>query len=87
MKSLGLFEARNRLSEVCEQVASTGEPCLVTRRGRPLVRIVPVEAEGGDSVWSTLEESRSRYGRLKDDLELPERAISRNRSLARISIC
>jgi prevent-host-death family protein len=78
MKTLGLFDTKNRLSEICDQVARTGEPCTVTRRGKPLVRIVPAEDSGG-SVWDTVEESRARYGPLTEELELPSRDPSRNR--------
>lgn len=82
MKVVGLFDAKNRLSEVCDHVARTGEPCMVTRRGKALVRIVPVRESGGEeSVWSTLEVSRERYGPLADDFDLPERFILKNRSI------
>lgn len=43
MKLIGIFEAKTRLSEVCEQVAATREPVTVTKRGKPLVRIDPLE--------------------------------------------
>ena len=45
MKSVGLFEAKTRLSEICEQVSKTGEAVTVTRRGKPLVRIDPIPDE------------------------------------------
>ena len=80
MKSLGIFETKNHLSELCEQVATSGEPVMVTRHGKPLVCIVPVRAgERRGSVWDTVEESRAKYGNLTDDLELPLREIERNR--------
>jgi len=33
---------------VMKQVQATGEPVVVTKRGAPLVKIVPVEAENND---------------------------------------
>lgn len=78
MKSLGLFDTKNRFSEICDRVAQTGEPCTVTRRGRPLVRIVPVD-ETPSSIWDTVEESRRRYGPLKEEIELPSRRVRKNR--------
>lgn len=78
MRKLGLFDAKNRLSEVCEKVAQTGEPWTITRRGRPLVKIVPVERET-QSVWDTVEEGHHRYGPIRDEIELPAREASRNR--------
>ncbi|MDP1878226.1 MAG: type II toxin-antitoxin system Phd/YefM family antitoxin [Actinomycetota bacterium] len=39
---VGLFEAKTRLSELVEQVESHGEPVVITRRGKPVARLVPV---------------------------------------------
>ena len=33
---------------VMKQVQATGEPVVVTKRGAPVVKIVPVEAENND---------------------------------------
>jgi prevent-host-death family protein len=78
MKKVGLFDAKNRFSELCERVAETGEPLTVTRRGRPLVKIVPAEPEA-TSVWETVEEARNRYGPIEEELELPSRESELNR--------
>ena len=80
MKSLGLFETKNRLSEVCDEVARTGEPCLITRHGRPLVRLVPVAEKSCGSVWDTVQESAARYGAVDEELPLPEREVADNRT-------
>ncbi len=56
MKTIGIFEAKTRLSEVCEQVAATHEPVTVTKRGKPLVRIDPI-----DSAAMTVRERREQY--------------------------
>lgn len=75
MTSVGIFEAKNRLSELCERVAVTGEPLLIRRHGEPLVRIVPFAQDGKkESVWSTVAESVAKYGPLDDDWEAPERS-------------
>jgi prevent-host-death family protein len=82
MKAIGVFEVKNKLSEICETVARTSEPVLVTRRGEPLVQIQPISNPGEkSSVWSTVKESRKKYGPLKDedDFELPPRPIAKNR--------
>jgi len=42
-KKYGLFEAKTRLSEICDEVARRREGVTITRRGKPLVRILPVE--------------------------------------------
>lgn len=81
MKSSGIFETKNHLSEICEQVAKSGEPLVVTRHGKPLVRIVPMEnVYDQQSVWDTVQESQAKYGPLPDDFEIPERNTSFNHS-------
>ena len=77
---MGIFETKNRLSEVCEEVVRNGEPLVVTRHGKPVVRIVPYADEASpSSVWETVEECRAKYGPLDDGLELPSRDPSQNR--------
>lgn len=56
MKLIGMFEAKTHLSEICEQVAATREPVTVTKRGRPIVRIDPVDARP-----MTIQERREAY--------------------------
>lgn len=41
MKTIGLFDAKTRLSELCREVAETGEEIVITRRGQTLARLVP----------------------------------------------
>lgn len=76
MKTVGIFEAKTRLSEICEVVAETHEPVTVTRRGKPLVRIDPIETDA-----MTVRERRAAYdathGRHEtadgEDFEAPAR--------------
>ena len=56
MKRIGIFEAKTRLSEVCEAVAASGESLTVTKRGKPLVRIEPCREEP-----LTIVERRAAY--------------------------
>ncbi len=44
-RTVGIFEAKRKFSEICARVAETGDEYVVTRRGRQLVRIVPVGVE------------------------------------------
>jgi prevent-host-death family protein len=76
MRAFGIFEIKTKLSQICEEVARTNEEVLVTRRGRPFVRIVPIshKGAGGSEVW----EARERYdGQLQkaEELSLPEREV------------
>lgn len=43
--SVGLFDAKTRLSELVDLVARGGDDVLITRRGRPVARLVPVQPE------------------------------------------
>lgn len=56
MKSVGLFEAKTKLSAVCAEVAESDESVIITRRGKPWVRIEPIENE-----QPTIRERRAEY--------------------------
>ncbi|ODV05180.1 MAG: hypothetical protein ABT20_13795 [Rubrivivax sp. SCN 70-15] len=43
MSTLGIFEAKNRLSELVER-AARGEEIIITRRGEQVARLVPPQA-------------------------------------------
>lgn len=76
MTTIGLFEAKTKLSELCEQVAKRREPIVITRRGRPLVRIEPVGPGRGlrSSVWHARQDWEKKHGRLREAFDLPKRA-------------
>ena len=42
MDSIGIYEAKSRLSELVEK-AEAGEVVTITRRGKPVAKIVPVK--------------------------------------------
>lgn len=42
MKTIGAFEAKNRLSELLD-AAENGEEVMITKHGRPVAKLVPVE--------------------------------------------
>ncbi len=42
MRTVGVFEAKNRLTALLDEVEGGGE-VLITRRGRPVARLVPVD--------------------------------------------
>jgi prevent-host-death family protein len=76
MMTIGLFEAKTKLSELCEQVAKRRQAVVITRRGRPLVRIEPVGPGKGmrSSVWDSRDAWEKKHGSLREDLEAPARA-------------
>ena len=73
MMAIGLFEAKTRLSEICERVATGKLPVIVTRRGKPLVRIEPVEPGTArrKSVWDRRVDYERKHGKLVEDFDLP----------------
>ena len=74
VKTLGIFEIKTKLSQICDNVARTGESVLVTKRGKPLVRIdpLPETAHGGSEVWEKRREYEASF-EITDDFSLPER--------------
>ena len=68
MKNVGLFDAKTRLSEICDEVAATHQPVTITKRGRPLVCIQPIE-----SAVLTIRERRARYLVSHGKAEKPDR--------------
>jgi len=67
MKTVGLFEAKTKLSELCDAVARTGEPVRITRRGKPWVRLEPEE-----SARVTIREGRAEYVTRHKGKEKPD---------------
>src|SRR6266487_2937131 len=78
MTTIGLFEAKTKLSELCEQVAKRREAVVITRRGRPLVRIEPVGPGKGmsSSVWDSRAAWEKKHGPLREAFEPPARATT-----------
>jgi prevent-host-death family protein len=59
MKMIGLFEAKTKLSKICEEVARTHIPVTITRRGKSLVCIEPVVEQK-----MSINERRAEYMRV-----------------------
>ena len=73
MNAIGLFEAKTRFSEICERVAAEGQAILVTRRGKPLVRIEPAESTQArsKSVWNRRAAYVKKHGPITEAFDLP----------------
>jgi prevent-host-death family protein len=70
MKTVGLFEAKTKLSELCSEVAQGGRPVLITKRGVPWVRIEPAEKRDGMTIRERRAEYMVKFGRQeKKDIE------------------
>jgi antitoxin (DNA-binding transcriptional repressor) of toxin-antitoxin stability system len=74
MKSVGLFEAKTKLSEICRKVATSGQGVVVTLRGKPMVRIEAVNRPTkGRSVWDRRAAYIKKKRPLRVDFDLPKR--------------
>ena len=68
MKVIGIVEAKAKLAEICERVAVRHESVTITNRGKPLVRIEPVE-NPTRSVWEARAKFLARGETLPSDSE------------------
>ena len=57
MSSVGVFEAKAKLSELIDQ-ARAGKDVVITRHGRPVARIVAEKAPGQKDVKAAIAEIR-----------------------------
>lgn len=44
MKEVAIFDAKNRLSALIEEVERTGEEVTITRHGKPVAKLAPTAA-------------------------------------------
>ena len=74
MKKVSLYEAKANLSKLVQTVAEAHQSYTVTVRGKPMVRIIPIDDSftSGD-VWEERERFVSEYG-LPDFVE-PEQTV------------
>jgi prevent-host-death family protein len=72
-RKIGIFEAKTKLSEICENVSETGAEYVITRRGKEIARIVPPKPAGGDNPYlkmpvdAALEAWDIKHGPAPDD--------------------
>ena len=66
MRTVGLFEAKQKLSEIIER-ASEGERTGITRRGKLTAIIIPADTEVNlKKVFANIEELRKRARKPKN---------------------
>ena len=44
---VSIYDAKAQFSRICEKVAATGTEVIVSRHGKPVVRIIPFEPTAG----------------------------------------
>lgn len=57
MGSIGAFEAKTQFSQLLERVEG-GEQIVITKRGVPVARLVPVGRRSRDDIAQTVQEVR-----------------------------
>ena len=65
METVGLFEAKTKLSELIDRVES-GEELLITRHGVPVARLVPA----GRATQADVAEAVARWTQLRQGMLL-----------------
>jgi prevent-host-death family protein len=48
MKTMGAGEFRSRCLKIMDQVQKTREPVIITKRGKPVAKLVPADKRGDD---------------------------------------
>jgi len=61
MKSLNVYEAKSRLSEVLADVAEKGETYVICRNGKPVADLVPHVKKSRLTPHPTLRQIRVKY--------------------------
>lgn len=67
MTELGIFEVKTHFSEIVDRVLREGRPITVTRRGKPVVDIVP-RVDASEDVWLPLEEALEVLEELRSEV-------------------
>jgi len=79
MRQVGAFEARNRLSELLA-VVENGEEVTITKHGRPVAKLVPVNAINQAFVAAAISELRRLHGQVRlGDSETVEELVDEGR--------
>jgi len=73
MREVALYDAKNGLSALVQEVEETGEEIIITRHGKPAARLAPVKrvptVEERQAIWARLRELRERIAANHPDAE------------------
>ncbi len=79
MTEIGAFEAKNKLSELLDR-AEKGEEVVITRRGKPVARLVPIpDAYSVEGARGAMQRIRERAKSLKLSASEVEKLIASRR--------
>jgi prevent-host-death family protein len=71
MKSMRAGEFKARCLKVMDQVRATRQPVVITKRGRPVAKLVPVDTRGHD-IFGCLKGVVEIVGDIESPLVAPE---------------
>ena len=72
MRKIAAAQFKARCLTLMEEVHSTREPVLVTKRGRPIAKLVPVVSEKKDDFIGRLKGKIRVLGDIESPVEPPE---------------
>lgn len=82
MESIGIYEAKSKLSELVEK-AEAGEVVTITRRGRAVAKLVPVKAGHEVDRKAVMDEIRAFARTVKLRRKLTQRELRAMREWGR----
>ena len=73
MESIGIYEAKSKLSELVEK-AEAGQEVIITRRGRPVVKLIRAKPERAPDRAAAFKEIRvfAKANKLRRKVSLRE---------------
>ena len=71
MKTMRAGEFKAHCLKVMDQVRATREPVIITKRGRPVAKLVPVDRRG-DDIFGCLKGVVEIVGDIESPLVAPE---------------
>jgi prevent-host-death family protein len=71
MKSMPAGEFKTRCLKVMDQVRATRQPVVITKRGRPVAKLVPLDTRG-DDIFGCLKGVVEIVGDIESPLVAPE---------------
>ena len=77
MKAVGAFDAKTHLSALLDKVAR-GESFLITKRGKPMAALSPVNAAKRQGPRDTLDAYRRRFAKSLKPISVDEIIVLKN---------
>jgi len=72
MKTLAAGYFKARCLKIMDQVRSTREPVTITKKGKPVAKLVPVDAPAAEDVFGCLKDEIQIAGDIMAPVVLPE---------------